>query len=144
MGSSKGKTSREKEQEGKRVPPGYATSSNLQMAEGTDNLWQQPSQPVEMAPLSNMKTTGLSWAKMTFSKNKYSKNPFTPKNSFWVGWSMRKSNRTIPRCQTGKKNLTKQKKCSRVTEMSPIWPPPGPVLTIQLSTTVPASLRTVL
>lgn len=33
----------------------------------------------------------------------------TPNSPFWARWSMRKSDRTIPRCQTGKTDKTKQK-----------------------------------
>ena len=62
MGSSKDKTSREKARRQERVTTRicHTTRSNFQMIEGTENLSQHPSQPVEMAPLSNMKTNGLS------------------------------------------------------------------------------------
>lgn len=118
----------------------YTTRSNISNdwgdREPCDNI---PVSPVEMAPPSNMKTNGTDQMKITFSIINTARTLSIPKSFFRVRWSMRKSDITIPRCQMGK-TLTKQKKCSTVTELSLIWmkfPPPETVLSTQLIKRIP-------
>lgn len=116
------KTSRRRKLEGCATLPGPTSP----MTTGTETLWPHPSQ----APPSTTKAQGVGQNEKDLLNKKYSKDPCLLQR-VPSGWDdqLRKSDITIPRCQTGKPWI-KQKKCNSVDKLSLIRTPREPILTI--------------
>lgn len=99
------------------------------MAKGHRTSWQHPSQACRNGPTIRYENKWSWYSENDLSIIKTAQTLYTPKTSFWVRWSMRKSD-TIPRCQTGKTWTKEMQPCRR--ELSHMWPPPQRVLTTLL------------